>query len=258
VFFTRDPKGLSSGVTLYGDFIFGVQGDDIVSGLVETYPISESQRMAEQRSVTISLEKRFPEVYAELLRVSEVLIYEKGFNHQEVEFTFENDKKEGVFILQTRDMAHMDQKKVKIFKNTVELHRSLVGIGIGVGGGALSGIAVYSEDEIGRYRKSDPDIPLILIRPDTVPDDVGLLLQVDGLLTAKGGSTSHAAVTIPQLKKVGVVGFTKLKVYEEKKYSTIDGQVIKDGDFIGIDGWSGAVYIGNHEVESEESYKITI
>jgi pyruvate,orthophosphate dikinase len=258
VFFTRNPKGLSSGVTLYGDFIFGVQGDDIVSGLVETYPISESQRVAEQRSVMISLEKRFPEVYAELLRVSEILIYEKGFNHQEIEFTFENDKKEGVYILQTRDMVQMDQKKVKIFKDTAELRRSLLGIGVGVGGGALSGIAVYSEDEIRRSRKRDPDMPLILIRPDTVPDDVGLLLQVDGLLTAKGGSTSHAAVTIPQLKKVGVVGFTKLKVYEAKKYSTIDGHVIRDGDFISIDGWSGAVYRGNHEVESDEAYKVTL
>jgi pyruvate,orthophosphate dikinase len=258
VFFTRNPKGLSSGVTLYGDFIFGVQGDDIVSGLVETYPISESQRVAEHRSATISLEKRFPEVYAELLRVSEILIYEKGFNHQEIEFTFENEKKEGVFILQTRDMVQMDQKKVKIFKDTTELHRSLLGIGVGVGGGALSGIAVYSEDEIRFYRKKDPHIPLILIRPDTVPDDVGLLLQVDGLLTAKGGSTSHAAVTIPQLKKVGVVGFTKLKVYEAKKYSTIDGHEIRDGDFIGIDGWSGAVYVGRHEVESEEAYKVTL
>jgi pyruvate,orthophosphate dikinase len=258
VFFTRDPKGLASGVALNGDFIFGVQGDDIVSGLVETYPISENQRMAEKRKATISLEKRFPKVYTELLRISEILIYEKGFNHQEIEFTFENEKKEGVFILQTRDMVQMEQKKVKIFKDTKELHRSLLGIGVGVGGGALSGIAVYSEDEIKYYRKRKPHTPLILIRPDTVPDDVGLLLQVDGLLTAKGGSTSHAAVTIPQLKKVGVVGFTKLKVYEAKKYSAIDGQVIKGGDFIGIDGWSGAVYLGKHQVESEKSYKATI
>jgi pyruvate,orthophosphate dikinase len=258
VFFTRDPKGFSSGVTPYGDFIFGVQGDDIVSGLVETYPISENQRKAEKRTATISLEKRFPEVYAELRRIAELLIYEKGFNHQEIEFTFENEKKEGVFILQTRDTVQMDQPKLNIFQDTRDLRRSLLGIGVGVGGGALSGIAVYSEDEIKYYRGKEPHTPLILIRPDTVPDDVGLLLQVDGLLTAKGGSTSHAAVTIPQLKKVGVVGLTKLKVYEAKKYSTIDGQVIKGGDFIGIDGWSGAVYLGKHEVESEKSYKVSI
>jgi len=257
VFFTRNPKGLSPGVTLYGDFIFGVQGDDIVSGLVETYPFSESQRKAERRESKISLEKRFPEVYAELVRFSEELIYERGFNHQEVEFTFENTKREGLYILQTRDMVSMEPKKLKVFKETGDLHQSLLGIGIGVGGGALSGRVVYSEDEIKSFREKEPDTHLILIRPDTVPDDVGLLLQVDGLLTARGGSTSHAAVTVPQLKKVGVVGFNKLKVFESEGYSVIDGQVINGGDFLGIDGWSGAVYLGRHEVESEESYKIT-
>ena len=79
---------------------------------------------------------------------------------------------------------------------------------------------------------------------------MGVLLQVEGLLTAKGGSTSHAAVTIPQLDKVGVVGFTKLSVYETKGYSTVDGRTIRGGDFISIDGWSGAVYQGRHERRS--------
>jgi len=257
VFFTRNPKGLSPGVTLYGDFIFGVQGDDIVSGLVETYPFSESQRKAERRESEISLEKRFPGVYAELVRFSEELIYERGFNHQEIEFTFENTQKEGIYILQTRDMVSMEPTKLKVFKETKDLHQSLLGIGIGVGGGALSGRVVYSEDEIKSFREKEPDTHLILIRPDTVPDDVGLLLQVDGLLTARGGSTSHAAVTVPQLQKVGVVGFNKLKVFESEGYSVINGQVINGGDFIGIDGWSGAVYVGRHEVASEKSYKIT-
>jgi pyruvate,orthophosphate dikinase len=109
--------------------------------------------------------------------------------------------------------------------------------------------SVFSEEDIKRFRSDEPKTPLILIRPDTVPDDVGILLQVDGLLTARGGSTSHAAVTIPQLSKVGVVGFTRLKVYESENYSTIEGQTIRSGDFIGIDGWSGAVYLGRHEIE---------
>ena len=95
----------------------------------------------------------------------------------------------------------------------------------------------------------EPDTPLILIRPDTVPDDVGILLQVDGLLTARGGSTSHAAVTIPQLDKVGVVGFSLLKVYEREGYSTVEGAIIRSGDFIGIDGWSGNIYVGMHDIE---------
>ena len=258
VIFTRDPKGMSTNVTLYGDFIFGVQGDDIVSGLVITYPISEQQRLAEQRDSEISLENRFPEIYKELERLSEILIYEKGFNHQEIEFTFENATPDKLYILQTRDMVQRQTTKLRRFQDTETLQTSYLGTGIGVSGGALTGKAVYSEKDIKRFRRAEPQTPLILIRPDTVPDDVGVLLQVEGLLTARGGGTSHAAVTIPQLNKVGVVGFSKLQVYEAEGWSLIDGLKIKSGDYIGIDGWSGAVYIGKNETESEESYNITL
>lgn len=251
VIFTREPKSTSSDVTLYGDFIFGVQGDDIVSGLVETYPISEKQRIAEYRDSTISLEAKFPAIYSELLRIAEILIYEKGFNHQEIEFTFEGPTPDKLYILQTRDMNQITTKKWGHFKDTKVLQSSMLGTGIGVNGGALCGRAVYSEADIKRFREGEPETPLILVRPDTVPDDVGVLLQVEGLLTAKGGSTSHAAVTIPQLNKVGVVGCSKLKVYETDEYATIENHTIKAGDFISIDGWSGTVYAGKHESEAE-------
>ena len=258
VIFTRDPKSSAPGINLYGDFIFGVQGDDIVSGLVATYPISEKQRLTERKDTAISLEANFPEIFGRLLRLCEILIYEKRFNHQEIEFTFEKATREGLHILQTREMVQRETTKLPIFKETSALKNSLLGNGIGVSGGALSGRAVYSEEEIRQYRESEPETPLILIRPDSVPDDVGVLLQVEGLLTARGGSTSHAAVTIPQLNKVGVVGFTKLSVYETKGYSTVDGQTISGGDFISIDGWSGAVYQGRHEREAQESNRVTL
>jgi pyruvate,orthophosphate dikinase len=257
VIFTREPKSSSSDVTLYGDFIFGVQGDDIVSGLAETYSISEKQRLSERRYSEISLEAKFPEIYAELVRIAEILIYEKGFNHQEIEFTFEGPARDKLYILQTRDMNQIKTKRWRRFKDTKTLQSSMLGSGIGVNGGALCGRAVYSESDIKRFRSAEPETPLILVRPDTVPDDVGVLLQVEGLLTAKGGSTSHAAVTIPQLNKVGVVGFSKLKVYEVDEYATIENHAIKAGDFIGIDGWSGTVYSGKHESEAEESRDIT-
>jgi pyruvate,orthophosphate dikinase len=258
VIFTRDPKSASSDVTLYGDFIFGVQGDDIVSGLVETFPISEKQRITEHRQTNISLEVTFPDIYAELVKIAEIIIYEKGFNHQEMEFTFEGPRKEQLFILQTRDMDQIKTKTLRRFKDTPLLGTSLLGTGIGVSGGALCGKAVYSEEDIKRFREKEPKTSLILVRPDTVPDDVGVLLQVEGLLTAKGGATSHAAVTIPQLSKVGVVGLGKLKVYESEGYATIEGQTIKTGDFICIDGWSGALYLGKHERETEKYYSITL
>jgi pyruvate,orthophosphate dikinase len=258
VTFTRDPKGLSSAVLLHGDFIFGAQGDDIVAGLVETYPISEIQRKTEKREGEISLEGNFPAAYAEVKRLAEFLIYDQGFGHQEIEFTFEDETKEGLYILQTRDMPPPERVKFRPFARTDKLEKSLIGYGIGIGGGALSGRAVFSEAEIRQLGKEEPQTALILIRPDTVPDDIGLLRQVDGLLTAKGGSTSHAAVIIPQLKKVGVVGLRSLKVYEKNAFSVINQHKIKSGDFISIDGWSGSVYLGKHRVEAKETIPVKI
>ena len=258
VIFTRDPKSFSSDVAIYGDFIFGVQGDDIVSGLVETYPVSEKQRVAEQRDTDISLEATFPTIYAGLARIAEIMIYEKGFNHQEIEFTFEGPNREHLYLLQTRDMDQAKAQKLHRFKGSPQLRASLMGTGIGVSGGALCGRAVYSEDDIRRFRAAEPQTPLILVRPDTVPDDVGVLLQVEGLLTAKGGATSHAAVTIPQLDKVGVVGLGKLKVYETEGYSLLAGRTIRAGDYICIDGWTGDLYWGRHEQEQDRYYTINL
>ena len=258
VIMTRDPKASSRDVAIYGDFIFCVQGEDIVSGLVETFPISEKQRLFERRESPISLEIKFPEIYNEMVRIAEFLIYEKGFNQQEIEFTFENATRKGLYILQTRDMVKRETDKVKTFVGGRELEKSFLGMGIGISGGALTGRAVYSEREIEQFRAQDPETPLILIRPDTVPDDVGIILMADGILTARGGGTSHAAVTIPALNKVGVVGFNKLHVYETEGFSKVDGKTIWRGDFISIDGWSGSVYAGKHEINADESYKVVL
>lgn len=258
VIFTREPKSTSADVTLSGDFIFGVQGDDIVSGLVETYPVSEKQRLSERRDSEISLETKFPEIYKELVSIAKKLIYERGLNHQEIEFTFEGANKDKLFLLQTRDMDQVTAKRYKSFKDTNILQSAVLGTGIGVSGGALCGRAVYTEENIKKFRKEEPQAPLILLRRDTVPDDVGILLQVEGLLTAKGGGTSHAAVTIPQLDKVGVVGFGKLKVHETQGFATIDECEIRAGDFICIDGWSGMVYLGKHEYEPTPSRNIKL
>jgi pyruvate,orthophosphate dikinase len=258
VVFTRSPKGLSTSISLYGDFIFGCQGDDIVSGLTETFPISEAQRKTEARKSSISLEGHFPEIFRELSRIIDNLIYERGFNHQEIEFTFENDTKEGLYILQSRDMVVLSPEKIKSFINTETLTQSQIGTGIGIAGGALSGVAVFSETDIKASREQNPRVPLVLIRPDTVPEDIGLLRMVDGLLTARGGSTSHASVTVPQLGKIGVVGLKEMKVYEVSGYCLIGDKRIESGNKISIDGWSGAVYLGEHVIEKEGRVKLEI
>jgi hypothetical protein len=92
----------------------------------------------------------------------------------------------------------------------------------------------------------------------TFVDDRDLERSFLGMEIWISGGTSHAAVTIPQLNKVGVVGFNKLHVYETEGFSKVDGKTIRGGDFISIDGWSGAVYTGKHEIGADESYKIVL
>jgi pyruvate,orthophosphate dikinase len=116
-----------------------------------------------------------------------------------------------------------------------------------VSGVALSGRAVFSLDDIRRFRSQEPGTLLILIRFDTVPDDIREISAADGLLTSRGGATSHASIVAHQLGKTCVVGCSNLMVYEKAGYGVINGHRIKCGDFLSIDGRNGFVYKGPHE-----------
>jgi pyruvate,orthophosphate dikinase len=247
VVFTRNPKKTDSAVTLYGDYTVCAQGEDVVSGLVATYPISEEQAAAEQRRSGESLESRFPRIYGRLKEIAEELVYQRGFNHQDIEFTFEGPDGESLFVLQTRDMAPLARERLQVFVPTPKLRADLLGAGIGAGGGALSGVAVHRIEETKILRERFPGAPLIMLRPDTVPDDIAMMLKVDGVLTARGGSTSHAAIAAHRLGKPCVVGCRLLQVNERLGRSVLGNHVIRSGDWIGLDGHSGFVYIGRHE-----------
>ena len=247
VLFTRNPKNVLSTTSLYGDYTVCAQGEDVVSGLVETYPISEQQRVTEHINTDKSLETEFPRIYHHLKKLAEELLFKRGFQHQEIEFTFENDHPSALHILQVRDITPPEEKKPQVFVPTPEQKAALIGTGIGVGGGALSGIAVHHKEEIRRFRRDCPDTPLILLRPDTVPEDIDMILKVDGILTARGGSTSHAAVTAFRLGKTCVVGCRELRVNEKLGRSVIDIHVIRSGDWIGVDGHNGIIYKGRHK-----------
>lgn len=247
VVFTRNPKKPDSAVTLYGDYMICIQGEDVVSGLVTTNPISERQRIMEDIESNDSLEIRFPGIYQRLKELAEDLVIKRGFNHQEIEFTFEGPNPDSLFILQTRDMAPPDTENLRVFIPTPELEAGMLGTGVGVGGGALSGLAVHQIEEVEDLRKLNPGVPLIMLRPDTVPDDIDMILKVDGILTARGGSTSHAAVAAYRLGKTCVVGCSQLQVNERESKSILRGHVIKTGDWISLDGHNGFIYIGRHE-----------
>jgi pyruvate,orthophosphate dikinase len=247
VVFTRNPKKTDSVVTLYGDYTVCAQGEDVVSGLVATYPISEQQAAAEQRSGDHALESKFPRIYARLKEIAEELVYQRGFNHQDIEFTFEGPDAKSLFVLQTRDMAPVARERLQVFVPTPKLRANLLGVGIGAGGGALSGVAVHRIEETQVLRERFPGAPLIMLRPDTVPDDIAMMLKVDGVLTARGGSTSHAAIAAHRLGKPCVVGCRQLQVNERLGRSVFGNHVLRTGDWIGLDGHNGFIYVGRHD-----------
>jgi len=249
VLFTRNPLESGDKITLWGDFSIGAQGEDIVLGLVRTLPISNEQKPVEDRTSEVSFEESFPELYNEMLQITKDLIYGKQWGAQEIEFTFEGSGKDKLFFLQTRDMTITRKQGFKAFAPSKKLSSHYLSRGIGVGGGALSGRAVFDLDEIHAFREKNSSIPLILIRSDTVPDDITHISAADGLLTARGGSTSHAAIIANRLGKTCVVGCNNLLVWEQVKECQINNRSIKAGDFLSIDGRNGAVYAGRHRVE---------
>jgi pyruvate,orthophosphate dikinase len=246
VVMTCDPHRASGDVHLYGDFIVQGQGDDVVSGLVDTYPISEGQRLAESPNANLSLEKDFRAIYLELDRHARTLIYEHGMFHQEIEFTFESDDPADLYILQTRDTVMSQVSTAPTFVHSESLEQAKLATGIGAGGGALSGRVAHTADDIAEMRRRFPGDPVILLRPDTVPDDVPLILQADGMVTARGGATSHAAVAAQRIGRTCVVGCRDLEVREESRRSSLAGRIIETGDLISINGIDGSIYLGSH------------
>lgn len=244
VIFTHNPRWSGDRVRLWGDFTVGNQGEDVVSGLVNTLPISVFQQEVEMRDTDVTLETHFPEIYAALKSWATDLIEKKGWTPQEMEFTFESPAAKDLFILQTRDMAMRERKKVLAFDpEDISSDRSL-GHGIGVSGGAMAGRVVFTLEEIERWRVKEPDTSLILVRGDTVPDDIREIFAADGLLTARGGLTSHAAVVAHRLGKTCVVGCGNLICHEKEKQCEFNHRMLFSGDDISIDGLEGSVYHG--------------
>ena len=247
VVFTHNPRWSEDTIRLWGDFTVSNQGEDVVAGLVKTLPISISQQNIEMRDTDITMETHFPEIYQGLKNWANELIYERDWSPQEIEFTFESPARKDLYLLQSRDMAMRERKKELSFYATGQ--NKLLGHGIGVSGGAMSGRLVFSLDEIDRLRATEPDQKLILARNDTVPDDIREIYAADGLLTARGGLTSHAAVVAHRLGKTCVVGCADMVCDEKEKQIRFSREVLGPEDFISIDGQEGAVYKGNVKIK---------
>lgn len=259
VVFTRDPE--TGEKRLYGDYLTNAQGEDVVSGKATPNHID-------------SLVSEMPEVYRQLRDVCEKL--ENHFKEpQDVEFTVEKGR---LYILQTRGAKMNAVAEVKtsvdlyhegLISRTAALERvdpegleqilyrridphakqKAVATGVGASPGAASGIAIFDVATAEMLGKKGEKV--ILVREDTKPDDVPAFFQSAGILTTRGGKTSHAAVVARGMGKPCVVGCSQMEIDLEEKSFSVDGKkVASEGQKITIDGSSGRVFSG--EIQTVE------
>lgn len=251
VVFTHNPLRGRPGVHLFGDFTRNNQGEDVVSGLVHVLPISNTQRKQHNLNLP-TMQDLFPEIYRRLYNIAVEMTEKHGFSHQEIEFTFESEHPDSLFILQTRDQDIHKPSATDFF--TLDENKKTLGKGVGVGGGALNGVLVFNMDDLRLKKSFMPDESVILVRPDTVPDDIGMIFECDGLITSRGGVTSHAAVAASRLGKVCIVNCRELKVYEDEKKCTINGLTLYSGDKVAIDGTLGIIYRGHYKLSKGQGF----
>jgi pyruvate,orthophosphate dikinase len=249
VIFTHNPRWSGDSVSLWGDFTTENQGEDVVSGLVNTLPISIKQQEIEMRDTDITLETHFPDIYRKMQEMAQILTIEKGWGPQEIEFTFEGSTAEHVYLLQARNMAIREHLQVLMFDPDEKARRNYLGHGIGVSGGAMSGRLVFTVEDVEHWREKEPQTTLILVRGDTVPDDINEIYAADGLLTARGGVTSHASVVAHRLGKTCVVGCDNMFCDEIRRTVQFGERKLRAGDHISIDGREGSVYQGDIKVQ---------
>jgi pyruvate, orthophosphate dikinase len=242
---------------LEGDYLVNAQGEDVVAGTRPT------QTMADMKVA-------MPAAYAELEAIARRL--EAHYrNMQDMEFTVEHDK---LWILQTRDGKRTAQAEVRIAVDMVQeglidqetavarvkpaqvdvfLHpqftresldkATLLGTGLNVSPGAAVGVVTFDADTAERWAR-DEQRKVIMVRPETKPDDVHGMLAAEGILTSSGGRTSHAALVARQFGKPAVVGMAELEIDLEARTMTIGDAVVKEGQVISIDGTTGEVFAG--------------
>ncbi len=252
VAFTRNP---STGENmLYGEYLFNAQGEDVVAGIRTPKPISE-------------LEIDNPKLYNEFQEFSHKL--EQHYKDmQDMEFTIEKGK---LYMLQTRNGKRTAQAALKIAIDMVEeklitekeavlkvdpaqldalLHpqfepeslknAKIIAKGLNASPGAATGRAVFTAERAAEMVKDGK--PVILVRQETSPEDIEGMVVASGVLTSRGGMTSHAAVVARGMGTCCVAGAGTVKVYEEKKYFEVDGKKYFEGDYISLDGSTGFIY----------------
>ncbi|NLY31083.1 MAG: pyruvate, phosphate dikinase, partial [Firmicutes bacterium] len=261
VAFTRDP---ATGENIfYGEYLWNAQGEDVVAGIRTPSPISE-------------LEKEMPEIYEELLQIRDTL--EKHYREmQDVEFTIQRGK---LYMLQTRAGKRTAAAAVRIAVEMVEeglidketaltridpaqldqlLHPTIdpntdakvLGTGLPASPGAAVGRIVFSAKDAEEWRARGEKV--VLTRTETSPDDIGGMDAAEGILTTRGGMTSHAAVVARGMGKPCVAGLESAQIrYDAKTITFADGTVLKEGDWVTLNGTNGQVLEGKADLIEPE------
>ena len=254
VAFTRDPATGEN--KLMGEFLINAQGEDVVAGVRTPMPIAQ-------------MKEEFPEAYAEFLKVCETL--ENHYHDmQDMEFTVENKK---LYMLQCRNGKRTAQAALKIACDLVDeghkteeeavamidprnldtlLHPQFdaaalkaatpIGKGLGASPGAACGKIVFTADDAVAWAAKGEKV--ILVRLETSPEDITGMKSAEGILTVRGGMTSHAAVVARGMGECCVSGCGDINMDEENKKFTLAGKEFHEGDFISIDGTTGNIYDG--------------
>ncbi len=268
VAFTRNP---STGENVfYGEYLKNAQGEDVVAGIRTPQPLTKAQKTSQEQ---VSLEEEFPEVYKELCKVREIL--EKHYRDmQDIEFTIENGR---LWMLQTRTGKRTARAAVKIAVDLVKeglitkeeallridpslinqlLHPMLdeeerkraiaegrlITKGLPAAPGAVSGKVVFNADEAVELAEKGEKV--ILVRHETSPEDIHGMHAAEGILTARGGMTSHAAVVARGMGKTCIVGAEEITVDYEKEEFRVKDLVVKKGEVITLNGTTGEVFHG--------------
>jgi len=250
--FTRNPS--TGEKEYYGEYLLNAQGEDVVAGIRTPLPLS-------------NLKNDLPEIYEELIKI--VTLLEKHYRDvQDYEFTIEKGK---LYLLQTRTGKRTAQAALKIAVDMVAegiiskeeailriepnqlnqlLHRRIdpkvkvevIAKGLPASPGAAYGKVIFTADEAEELGKEGEKV--ILVRTETTPDDIHGMVAAQGVLTSRGGMTSHAAVVARGMGKACVAGCSVLNINTKKEIISVNDLVIKKDEFITIDGGTGEVFLG--------------
>ena len=262
VAFTRSPVNGEN--KIFGEFLVNAQGEDVVAGIRTPQPIDQ-------------MKESFPDVYGKFEDIARIL-EDHYKDMQDMEFTVEEGK---LFMLQTRNGKRTAEAAVKVAVDMVKeekidketaimriapeqidqlLHPAFdaeelkkhtpIGKGLPASPGAACGEIVFSADDAAVAKEAGKKV--VLVREETSPEDLAGMVAAEGILTARGGMTSHAAVVARGMGKCCVAGCHDITVYEEEKYMEIHGVKYHEGDMISINGTDGSVYAAEIATKAPE------